>query len=135
MAFVHVALVKDEFGVTQGMVTQEDILEELVGEIRDEFDREELLLIRRLPDGSYQAFGRVKVLDFNRETGCEITSERGDTLGGLVFNKLGRTPARGDTVQVPGYDISVLDVSGSRITQVRIVRRPESDNADPISEA
>jgi len=129
-AFVHVAIIKDEFGVTQGMVTQEDIMEELVGEIRDEFDREELSMIQRLPDGSYQALGRVKVLDFNRETGCEITSERGDTLSGLVFNALGSTPARGDAVRVPGYEISVVDVSGSRITHVRVIRRPETDATD-----
>jgi len=134
-SFVHVAVVKDEFGVTQGMVTQEDILEELVGEIRDEFDREELLMIRRLPDGNYQAFGRVKVLDFNRETGWEITSERGDTLGGLVFNTLGHAPARGDAVLVSGYEISVVDVSGSRITQVRVAKKStEAGDRDPTSE-
>jgi putative hemolysin len=129
-AFVHVAVVKDGFGVTQGMVTQEDILEELVGEIRDEFDREELLTIRRRPDGSYQALGRVTVLDFNRETGSEIPSERGETLGGLVFNTLGHAPAKGDSVQVSGYDISVMDVSGSRITQVRVAQEngPASTN-------
>ena len=65
-AFIHLAVVKDEFGVTQGMLTQEDILEEIVGEIRDEFDREELQSIRKLPNGSYLALGRVRVLDFER---------------------------------------------------------------------
>jgi Mg2+/Co2+ transporter CorB len=124
-AFVHVALVKDEFGVTLGMVTQEDILEELVGEIRDEHDREELLTIRRVGDNSYQARGRVKVLDFNRETGWKVTAERGDTLAGLVFNTLERNPRPGETVHVPGYDITVLDTSGSRVTQVRVIERPE----------
>ncbi len=126
-AFVHVAIVKDEFGVTQGLVTQEDVLEEIVGEIRDEFDREELLTIRRDVDGSYRALGRVKVLDFNRETGWSVAAERGDTLSGLVFNELGRAPRRGDSVRVPGYEIQVAGVSGSRITEVRVVPRPESD--------
>ncbi len=124
-AFVHLAIVKDEFGVTLGMVTQEDILEELVGEIRDEFDREELLTIRKLDDHSYQAVGRVKVLDFNRQTGWKVSAERGDTLAGLLFNKLGRGPRRGESVRIPGYDLIVADVSGQRVTQVKVVHRPE----------
>jgi putative hemolysin len=128
-AFVHVAVVKDEFAVTQGMVTQEDILEELVGEIRDEFDREELFTIRKRPDGTYQALGRVKVLDFNRETGCQVPSERGETLGGLVFNTLGHAPVKADTVSVGDYEIAVVDVSGSRITQVRVTERPVTETA------
>ena len=128
-AFVHVAMVKDEFGVTEGMVTQEDILEEIVGEIRDEFDREELLDIRKLADGGYQVLGRVTVLDFNRETGWEVPAERGDTLSGLVFNELGRAPRRSDVVQLPGYEFAVADISGTRITRVR-VRRCQKERAD-----
>lgn len=130
-AFAHVAIVKDEFGVTLGMVTQEDILEELVGEIRDEFDREELLTIRKLDDNTYLALGRVKVLDFNRETGWQVSGERGDTLAGLVFNTLGRAPRKGEKVHVPGYEMMATDMSGSRITQVRIVQRPEQAAPEP----
>jgi putative hemolysin len=118
--FVHMAVVKDEFGVTLGLVTQEDILEEIVGEIRDEFDREELLTIRELPDGGFQALGRLKVADFNRETGWEVPAQRGDTLAGLVWNALGRAPRKGDLVRVPGYEFTVADISGTRITQVRV---------------
>ena len=125
-AFVHLAVVKDEFGVTQGLCTQEDILEEIVGEIRDEFDREELQTIRELPDGSYQVLGWLKVLDFNRETGWEVPAERGDSLGGLVFNTLGHAPRQGDRVALPGFEITVVGVSGSRITRLRIAR---SENA------
>jgi CBS domain containing-hemolysin-like protein len=128
-AFVHLAVVKDEFGVTQGLCTQEDILEEIVGEIRDEFDREELQTIRSLPDGSHQALGRVKVLDFNRETGWEVPAERGDSLGGLVFNTLGHAPRQGERVSLPGFEITVLGVSGSRITRVRIARSGEAAGA------
>lgn len=120
--FVHMAIVKDEFGVTQGLVTQEDILEEIVGEIRDEFDREELLAIRPMRDGSFQSVGRVSVLDFNRETGWDVPAESGDTLSGLVFNSLGRAPNMGDTVEVPGYTLRVEDVSGSRITEVHVAK-------------
>ncbi|MBC8187348.1 MAG: HlyC/CorC family transporter [Proteobacteria bacterium] len=123
-AFCHVALVKDEFGVTQGLVTQEDILEEIVGEIRDEFDSEELLMIRKLRDGSYEALGRIKVLDFNRETGWQVPAEKGDTIGGLIFNTLERAPRNGEWVDLPGYRLECTDVSGSRITRVRIVEAP-----------
>jgi putative hemolysin len=129
-AFVHVAIVKDEFGVTLGLVTQEDILEELVGEIRDEHDREELLTIRRVDQNTYQARGRVKVLDFNRETGWKVTAERGDTLAGLVFNTLARSARPGESVQVSGYEIAVVDMSGSRITQVRVTKLPEEEQEE-----
>jgi putative hemolysin len=125
-AFCHVALVKDEFGVTLGLVTQEDILEEIVGEIRDEFDSEELLMIRKLRDGSYEVLGRIKVLDFNRETGWQVPAEKGDTIGGLIFNTLERAPRHGEHVQLPGYRLECTDVSGSRITRVRVVEDPNS---------
>jgi CBS domain containing-hemolysin-like protein len=123
-AFCHVALVKDEFGVTQGLVTQEDILEEIVGEIRDEFDSEELLTIRKLRDGSFEVLGRIKVLDFNRETGSQVPAEKGDTIGGLIFNTLERAPRQGEWVDLPGYRLECTDVSGSRIMRVRIVEDP-----------
>jgi len=123
-AFCHMALVKDEFGVTQGLVTQEDILEEIVGEIRDEFDSEELLTIRKLRDGTYEVLGRIKVLDFNRETGWQVPAEKGDTIGGLCFNTLERAPRKDECVRVPGYRLECVDVSGSRITRVRVVEEP-----------
>jgi putative hemolysin len=123
-ALCHMAVVKDEFGVTRGLVTQEDILEEIVGEIRDEFDTEELLEIRRIVNGGYEVMGRVTVLDFNRESGWHIEAERGDTLGGLIFNTLGRAPRRGESVRVGPYDLRVVDVSGSRIARVRVQESP-----------
>ncbi len=128
-AFCHVALVKDEFGVTQGLLTQEDILEEIVGEIRDEFDSEELLTIRKLREGGYEVLGRVKVLDFNRETGWQVPAEKGDTIGGLIFNTLERAPRTGEWVDVPGYRLECIDVSGSRITRVRVLQAGSSKNA------
>jgi len=132
-AFVHVAIVKDEFGITQGIVTQEDILEEIVGEIRDEFDREELLAIRPIGD-DYQSLGRVSVLDFNRETGWEVPFEPGDTLSGLVFNALGRTPSMGDVVRLPGYEFRVEDMSGPRVTRVRASKIDGDREEDPTEE-
>jgi putative hemolysin len=125
--FVHLAVVKDEFGVTLGLCTQEDVLEEIVGEIRDEFDREELQTIRQLPDGAYEAMGRVTVLDFNRASGWEVPAERGDSLGGLVFNTLGHAPHQGERVAMPGYEVVVVAVSGSRIVRVRIAKNEDDD--------
>ena len=125
--FIHMAIVKDEFAVTQGLVTQEDILEEIVGEIRDEFDSEELLEIRRLADGSYEALARVSVLDFNRESSWEVPAERGDTLGGLMFNTLERPPRRGELVEMAGYSLRCLDVSGTRITRVQVMEKPDAE--------
>jgi len=118
-SFIHMAIVKDENGMTMGILTQEDILEEIVGEIRDEFDREELQAIRRIDDG-FESLGRVSVLDFNRETGCDLPAEPGDTLAGLVFNALGRAPRRGDIIRAGDFDLIVLDVSGARIPRVQV---------------
>lgn len=128
-AFVHMAIVKDEFGLTEGLVTQEDILEELVGEIRDEFDAEELQAIKSIGDGNFEAIGRLKVLDFNRETNCAVPAEPGDTLGGLVFNTLGRAPRKGDRVSFPDYELVVNDVSGARITRLSVYARSEESDA------
>jgi CBS domain containing-hemolysin-like protein len=125
-AFVHLAIVKDEFGNTEGLVTQEDILEELVGEIRDEFDSEELETIRPSGENAFQAMGRLHVVDFNRHTGWEVPAERGETLAGLTFNVLARAPRKGDIAHVAGYDLGVIDVSGTRITRVMVRKTPAS---------
>jgi len=132
--FFQLAIVQDEFGVTQGLVTQEDILEEIVGEIRDEFDREELLTIRSRPDGGWEALGRVRVADFNRETGASLPSEPGDTLGGLVFHGIGRSARPGEVVRVAGYAITVMEVSGRRIRRVRVSPETEAAAAAPSRE-
>ncbi|HEY5657305.1 MAG TPA: transporter associated domain-containing protein, partial [Myxococcota bacterium] len=130
-AFVHLAVVKDEFGNTEGIVTQEDILEELVGEIRDEFDSEELETIRPAGPNAYQAMGRLHVMDFNRQTGWEIPAERGETLAGLTFNVLARPPRKGDVAPVKGYELVVTDVSGTRITRVLLRKHPAPAADEP----
>jgi CBS domain containing-hemolysin-like protein len=133
-AFVHMAVVKDEFGNTEGIVTQEDILEELVGEIRDEFDSEELETIRPSGENANQAMGRLHVVDFNRRTGWEVPAERGETLAGLTFNVLGRAPRKGDVAHVAGYDLGVIDVSGTRITRVLVRKRPAPAPEEPSTD-
>lgn len=133
-AFVQLAVVKDEFGNTEGIVTQEDILEELVGEIRDEFDSEELETIRPSGDNAHQAMGRLHVVDFNRQTGWDVPAGRGETLAGLIFNVLGRAPRKGDVAHVAGYDLGVIDVSGTRITRVLVRKRAGSTGEEPDPE-
>ncbi len=130
---IHMAIVKDEFGVTQGLVTQEDILEEIVGEIRDEFDQEELTDILPVDEGTWEAYGRVTVLDFNRHTGFEVPAEPGDTLSGLIFHSLGQAARRNAKVRVGDYDIKVIDVSGARITRVHVSQAPKHETEENAS--
>jgi len=132
--FLQMAIVKDEHGLTLGLVTIEDILEELVGEIRDEHDREELQTIQTRPDGACEALGRVKVRDFNRATGWELPAEPGDSLSGLVFNQLGRPAHPGDCARVSQYELEVLHVSGTRIGRVLLRQLPAPAESEPEAE-
>ena len=128
---IPLAVVKDEFGVTVGLVTQEDVLEEFVGEIRDEFDGVELAEIRRLGPGRYRARGTSSVLDFNRTSGWEVPAETGETLAGLVFNALGKAPHRGDLVRIDDYEFVVTACKGTVITEVLARRLGETPRSTP----
>lgn len=133
--FIHMAIVKDGLGATIGLCTQEDILEEIVGEIRDEFDLEEQQTIRQLDGGGYEVHGYLKVLDFNRASGWEVPAERGESIGGLVFNTLGHAPQQGENADLPGFQITVTGVSGTRITRLRITRQEQPPPSDPPAES
>ena len=119
---IHLCLVKDEFNQTLGLVTMEDVLEELVGEIRDEFDAEELSLLRRIDDDHWEAEADVLVLDFNRETGWDIDAEKGERLGGLILNGLGRLPKPGDVLDVDAYRFEAIALDGNVLKRVRVTR-------------
>ena len=119
------AVVVDEYGRTAGVVTVEDIVEEVVGEIEDETDPAGGA-VRRLPNGDWFVRGHVAVNDL-MDYGVELPMEAGayNSVGGLVFAELGRLPKRGDTVSVDGYSIRVESVRENRIEAVRIrERRP-----------
>jgi putative hemolysin len=120
----QLAIVLNEYGGTEGIVTVEDLLEELVGEIYDEFDPDSLG-IHRQPDGSLVLPGSFPVHDL-ADLGISLPEGDYATLAGLVLHRMGRIPGTGDTVQVDGWRLEVLDMEHRAITQVRLVPLPSS---------
>ena len=120
---LQMAVVIDEWGSFEGLLTIEDIVEEIVGEIRDEFDEEALVF--REHDGGYSIDGRVPIRDVNEALGSEFESADFDTVGGLVLGHLGRAPEVGDEVSVDGRVLRVDEVDGTRIASV-LVREEQS---------
>jgi len=118
-ARVHMVVVLDEYGGTAGLVTIEDLIEEIVGEIQDEYDVEEKT-IEKLGDDEALFDARVSVHDVNDTLGLLLTEGEYDTLGGLVYDQLGKIPAVGDEVRVNGACIRVLSISRQRIKKVRV---------------
>lgn len=119
----HIAVVVDEFGGTAGMVTIEDLMEELVGEIYDEFENSEQSEIIKLAEGEYLINGRVLLDDVSDLLGVVLEEETVSTIGGYVFNRLGRKPAKGDSVEFDGYSFIVVEVVGFRITRVKAIKK------------
>jgi CBS domain containing-hemolysin-like protein len=125
----HMAIVVDEYGGTAGLATLEDLLEELVGEITDEFD-EEVPNVEELPNGDVLVNASLNVDDVNEELDLELPEGNYDSLGGLVFELLGQVPVAGDTVEEAGVRIIVERVDGRRVARVRLVRMEPSELAD-----
>lgn len=117
----HMAVVTDEYGVTSGIVTAEDILEQIVGEIRDELD-EEKPKIRMLDQKTYEVSGQAHIDEVNEELGLRIETEDVDTIGGYVILKLGKIPEAGETIEMDGFIITVMDVSKNRVTVLEVTR-------------
>jgi CBS domain containing-hemolysin-like protein len=121
----HMAVVVDEYGGTAGVVTMEDLLEEIVGEITDEYDIEEPQL-ERLPDGRLRVPGRTPIDDVNEELEADLPHEEWDTVGGLVFSTLGHVPAEGECLTLAGYEFCAERVQGRRIVSVLIRTLPDT---------
>ncbi len=115
----HMAVVVDEYGGTAGLVTLEDLLEELVGDIVDEFDVDEPP-VERTDDGSLLVDAGYSVDDVSELLGADLPTGSWDTVGGLILDRLGRVPDPGDSVEVDGFRLTALDVRGRRIGRVRI---------------
>ena len=118
---VQLAIVLDEFGGTAGLVTLEDVIEQLVGEVQDEFDREAPAFKEEAP-GTFVVDGLTSLDALRERLGLELTDEPYDTVGGLVFGRLGRLAAVGDAIEVEGYRFAVTAVDGRRVAQVRVMR-------------
>jgi putative hemolysin len=129
----HMAIVVDEYGELEGIVTLEDLLEEIVGEIEDEFDLPNEA-IERLDDGRIRIHGTFPIDDFNEQFGRALPIEDYHTIGGLVFGMVGRQPETGDEVESDGCRFKVLEVEGSRIERLE-VELPQDEAKPRLEEA
>jgi len=118
----HIAVVVDEYGGTDGIVTLEDLVEEVVGEIFDEYDTAETVVV-----GSDTIDGRLNLQEFEERTGIELPRGSSDTIAGYVIEKLGRLAVVGDTVDIPGATLRVTALDRRRIATVRLVARAEDE--------
>jgi magnesium and cobalt exporter, CNNM family len=130
----HMAVVVDEYGATAGIVTLEDLLEEIVGDITDEFDLPDEL-VERLDDNRIRISGSFTIDDFNEQFGTDIDDEDFHTVAGFVFGHLGRAAAPGDVVVDVGLKFTVLETSGSRIQRLEVEFLPAPVGADDTPEA
>ncbi len=129
---VSLTIVLDEYGTAVGMITLEDLLEELVGEIRDEYDEDEKNLIQSLNDREYLIEGSMKLDDINDALGLHLESEEYDSIGGYIIEKLDHLPAEGETVQTEnGLVLRVEDMDKNRIDKVYL-RLPETETEEEL---
>jgi CBS domain containing-hemolysin-like protein len=127
----HQAIVVDEYGGTSGLVTLEDLIEELVGEIEDEYDVEESP-VEKLPDGGVRVNARMPIDEVNELLGADLPEGDWDTVGGLVYSLLGHVPTEGETVESDGHRLTAERVQGRRIGRVRISKAPVAEG-EPTS--
>jgi putative hemolysin len=130
----HMAVVVDEYGITQGIVTLEDLLEEIVGEIEDEYDLPDES-VERIDDHTIRIDGTFPIDDFNEEFHQGLDQEDFHTMAGFVFGQLGRAPEVGDRVEVPGLSFEVVEVEGTRIERLQVEFAPAADAVDAARDA
>jgi CBS domain containing-hemolysin-like protein len=129
----HLAVVVDEFGGTSGIVTLEDVLEQIVGEIRDEYDTDEVAPVQRLPEGGWAVLGGVPLADLEMEIDHSFARADVSTVGGLVLAAFGRVPRAGESLALDGFRITVDHMARRRVRRVTVLRAAEAarENAVP----
>jgi Mg2+/Co2+ transporter CorB len=119
-ARTHFALVVDEYGTLQGLITLEDILEEIVGEITDEFDPDEETVVKKAPDGHYLVDGATTIRDLNRATDWNLPDEEANTIAGLVIHEAQTIPVVGQVFSFHNFRFEVTAREGNRVTELKI---------------
>ncbi len=127
---VNIAIVLDEYGATAGLITLEDLLEEIVGEIRDEYDEDEDEVFKTISDTEYEVDGQIKLGDLNDLLDSSLSSEDYDSLGGYIMENLDRLPEQGDMFTAEGFQFSVISLDKNRIERVHIIRLPEEKETE-----
>ncbi|MDY4594330.1 MAG: CNNM family magnesium/cobalt transport protein CorC [[Pasteurella] aerogenes] len=130
----HMAIVVDEFGAVSGLVTIEDILEQIVGDIEDEFDEEEIADIRQLSRHTYAVRALTDIEDFNQQFGTHFADEEVDTIGGVVMQAFGYLPKRGEEIVLENLNIKVTSADSRRLIQLRVTV-PDEQVADNIEQS
>jgi len=125
----HMAIVVDEYGGISGLLTIEDVLEQIVGDIGDEYDIDEGEGIRKEADRTWTVPALTRIEEFNSTFGTRFSDEECDTIGGLVLHELGRMPRRGEAVQIGGVELKVTRADRRRIETLRVVTPPSSSPA------
>ena len=126
----HLAIVIDEFGTTAGLITIEDVLEEIVGEIEDEFDDEDAVSgVVSMADGSYRVAGDAEIADVNAAFGVQLPEDGFETIGGLVAHEFGRVPRRGEQVDCGPLRLVVMLTRGGAVRWFRVSRVPDAEHA------
>lgn len=132
---VNIVIVLDEYGATAGLITLEDLLEEIVGEIRDEYDGDEEDVFTPVADNEYEADGQIKLGDLNELLESSFSSEDYDSLGGYIMENLDRLPKEGDSITVDGFLFRVKALDKNRIKRVHIFRLPTEEQQENHTEA
>lgn len=127
---VHIAIVVDEYGGTSGIITIEDLIEEVFGEIEDEYDTEEQRLVP-LDDGWVLVDGRLEIEELEEHLNMEVPKENFESVGGFIFHLIGRVPREGETIEYPGLEIKIEAADDRKIERVKIRKTPDEEKAPP----
>ena len=120
---LHMALVIDEHGGTDGLITIEDVIEEIVGEIEDEHDKDDDFNFKKIDSNTFEAKAEMTLDDFNHESNLSIVEENVDTLGGYIFSKINRVPYAGEVIKVDNtYQFEIIEADPRKIKKIRIFK-------------